>query len=300
MNRQILKKTLKIYFLALMSILAVILAIAGICEIRRRLKPEGQVFLEVPEEDAPEILEIYALANFWNADKTVESSRLTRMRLNEPLCVGNLRRAYKSGGIDEAKSAGEVYRYYVSDIGNSVNFDIKADGELCARYSAAAFTKPLIYKSGKSEAVQATSPDESAVGRYEMTLSLDPVHESFNDSDGTDGFDPSLWNNVYTEYLRDVFPGLTIRGSESDSIDPDFRNFRRRVCETALYVELTDKNSGRVLANAVIRLTFRGMWENDAGNPVYDTLYELGIGTDPESCGGTVAELVEYWQTDQN
>lgn len=304
MNKNALKHSFRIYFLALLSIAAVIAVIAGISRIAGLLKPDNPILIDAEVEEPPDILEIHVLANFWNPEKTSESPRLVRMTRGESYNVGNPRAAFTDHGLDMAENSDEIYRYWFSELGNDVTFVLKSDGELRARFSAASFIKPLVhgkYENGGMKTSGEITTSDAAAGRYEMAVKVCATHNEIEDRDGDDDFDPDAYNRVYTEYFDEVFPGLSAADHESENIPPNFRKFRRKVCETALLAEVYKSgDSGKLLAKAVIKLTFHGMWETVDRNPAYDTLYELGLVSDPDDSGGTTAKIVEYWQDNEN
>ena len=111
MNKNALKHSFRIYFLALLSIAAVIAVIAGISRIAGLLKPDNQILIDAEVEEPPDILEIHVLANFWSPEKTSESPRLVRMTRGESYSVGNPRAAFTDHGLDMAENSDEIYRY---------------------------------------------------------------------------------------------------------------------------------------------------------------------------------------------
>ena len=304
MNKNALKHSLRIYFLALLSIAAVIAVIAGISRIAGVLKPDNPILIDAEVEEPPDILEIQVLANFWNPEKTSESPRLVRMTRGERYNVGNPRAAFTGHGLDMAENSDEIYRYWFSELGNDVTFILKSDGELKARFSAASFIKPLVYgkyeNGGMKTSGEITTSDDAA-GRYEMAVRVCATHNEIEDRGGDEDFNPDTYNRVYTEYFDEAFPEISAADHESENIPLNFRKFRRKVCETAVLAEVFESgDSGKLLAKAVIKLTFHGMWENENGSPVYDTLYELGLVSNPDDSGGTTAKIVGYWQDNEN
>ena len=304
MQKSFFTKSLKLYILTLLVFATIFLSIASICRLHQKLNPGNQILIDAEVEEPPDILEIHVLANFWNPEKTSESPRLVRMTRGESYSVGNPRAAFTDHGLDMAENSDEIYRYWFSELGNDVTFILKSDGELKARFSAASFIKPLVYgkyENGGMKTSGEITTSDAAAGRYEMAVKVCATHNEIEDREGDDDFDPDTYNRVYTEYFDEAFSELSAADHESENIPPDFRKFRRKVCETAVLAEVFESgDSGKLLAKAVIKLTFHGMWETVDRNPAYDTLYELGLVSNPDDSGGTTAKIIEYWQSDEN
>ena len=268
MYRTLLKKYLRIYFLSLLALAALILSIFAVNEAARRLGKDDQILFTKPENPPP-ILEIFVQANTWNSDMTVESAHRTRMETGIPLAIGELRRARNELG-DAATSADEIASYSRWDHSDA-EFLLKADAELSA--SSSRLTTDV-------------------TGQDELTVSVRAKH---NISDGD--------ARVYAQTFGEVFPDMDPR--HFPEIKTDFRRFTRRVSETFLHIAAYDRTDpDRMLAAGTIRIRHFSPWEpgDSALRENHENMYHIFrvIGAMvPDNAGYTEAVLIEYRQIEE-
>ncbi|MBQ8509603.1 MAG: hypothetical protein IJ493_06820 [Clostridia bacterium] len=280
----------------------------GINELYSRLQPDNQVLYVAPEdsEEYDNILKIYAWENVWNADKSVETTVLTEMKIGEILHTGAVREARNiDGAITENYC--DVFFYTRFDPLGEVILIAESDGILEAEYS----TWNRAHRYCKPESNYLIKGNLEMVGEHRSNYSLMISAVTYHDQDGLDSDNTKAlnksvnsykwneelavaYNKVSTEFLRDIYPNI------NNSI---YGNFSRKVYESAVKITAYDKNDPAITtAYAIVKFTLYSAWENTNANMpngvFYQTLFDLSLGF-PDSYGYTTAELVDYWEIEE-